>query len=358
LNRGSGLCLESLPSSSPSPNSTKITQNTEKDYPVRSMSALMIQNAKGNIELHGWANDKIRVQLKKTVTANTQEEAQKIIELVHYRYTATDKAIEISNEYGSASELKDRLLDLKSPKAQLDLVVFAPMHMKVQLWTTGLGNIYAKNWANETVVRTEGGKIVVEEIRASRLEVSCVGCEIELKKIKAKIHATGGERKISAESCVGDGFFKSTSGPIQLENIEGDQLVVTEAGAITGKTLRGQFEFKGRQSEISLLHLEGGCSGRLESGNIRVDVAEWKPDDQNFIETLAGNLSLQLPRDFIGELDIRQNKGSIDSHFPLELAEMPGVQTKDTKHWLSHIGHSSYQLRIGVGEGDIQIIKK
>jgi DUF4097 and DUF4098 domain-containing protein YvlB len=223
--------------------SAEFTEESEKDYKLRSIGKLFITNMKGDVTVQGWALDKIRVKLKKTIVTEQADKAPQLFAGVDYRFQISKNKIEITSQYGKDLSIEDRLKEKENPKMRMDLVIYAPSNLDLAIWAVH-GKVQLKSWNSQTEIRTNTGSIRVENLKGKELSVSCTSCQTQLKNLRASVRCMGGEGPIDLDYIVGKRIYAETSsGNIKLWHIQGDQLYTSKSGVIEGQHLRGALEF-------------------------------------------------------------------------------------------------------------------
>jgi DUF4097 and DUF4098 domain-containing protein YvlB len=332
---------------------------TEKDFKLRSIGNLNITNVKGEIQVHGWALDKVRIRMKKKVNADTPEQANELFKGIDYRFDVSKDNIDISSQYGKMLSIEERLREKDKPRIQLDLMIFAPSSLRLKIWTAD-GRVSLKSWNSGAEIRSNNGEVRVEGLKGNHLEVLCTSCPISLKNIRSSVRCSGGAGSVELNTVNGKSIYAETSsGPIKLWHVEGNQLYSSKSGVIEGQFLDGKVEFHATQSAIDLKEIAGFLSGSVDSGNVNASIRTWEPQDKALIESLRGNINLTLPRRFSGDVDIWSVHGNTRLDFPLERYQDANLVGPEPENRLiGRIREGGELLKVFSETGQVHVFKR
>ena len=266
----------------------EFVEESEKDYPLRSMVSLQVLNAKGDVNVQGWAFDKIRVKIRKQVDVDTPEQAKRLLEGMDYRYRISDEKVEISNQYGNNLSIEERIQERGNAKSRMDVTLYAPSKLKLMMWSID-GRINLKSWNGKAEARSNSGLIRMEGVKGDNINVVCSSCSAYLKNIRGNLRCSGRSGLFSLNNITGKTIFAETeSGGIKLSHIQGDQLYISQSGSINGQFLGGNIEYHANQATVDLREISGFLSGDTESGSMNGTVKEWKSKEEALIESVRG----------------------------------------------------------------------
>ena len=364
MNRGLGLglalmtslCSSSFAADPQPPSQQEFTDQWVRDFNLRSVGEIQLTNLRGNISVQGWSQDKIRVLAHRRVFAENELAAKREFSAMDLRFREQDNEIECSAQYGHDLDIHQRIEERNRPieyQAKMDMVVYAPSRLKLKIWTD-TGTLSLKSWNNSAELRTISGDISAESIRGPRLSSLCQNCSARFKAIKGSVRAISDGGNLFIEDVDGaEVFLETAAGNISVQNAAGDQLYVTKAGNVSARNLRGRVEFQTQQGSVDLLGLRGFASGKTESGTIQMQASEWEFHDKALIESVHGNISLSLPKNFAAEVDLRSSHGKVGCAFPIQ-------QTADQRPQAGHINGrigelTSDSFRVFSESGNIEI---
>lgn len=343
-----------------SASSAEFKDEIERDFALRSIGQLQVTNLRGSITVIGWAQDRIRIKAHRRAVAESEADAKKLLSNIDFRYRTLGNDIELSAEYGKGLEIQDRLREKETPRTSMDIVVRAPANLKLQVWASE-GSVSVKSWNSSVEVRTGKGPIRIEEIKATDVSLLCPSCAIHAEDVAAALRCMGGSGNISLIRIQGPQVYvESTSGSLSLTKISSkEQLYVSKTGAISGQDLKGRIEFSNQRGAVDLTEAAGFVSGHTESSNILVKMRDWKFVDKALLESMRGSISLFLPPNFAGEVDLWSVQGKTQVAFPVRPLKKRDIYGPEPPgHILGIIGEGEReQLKLFSQEGDVQLFR-
>jgi hypothetical protein len=306
-------------SSSPAPSTALLgyTDTVEKDFALRSLGELRVSNARGEIRIEGWSQDKIRLKAVRRTRAESAAKARQNFAATDFALRAEGRDIELAVEYGKGMSIEDRLRERRSPETFVDIVVSAPSSLGLRVWASE-GSVWVKSWNAPLDVRTAQGAIRIENTRKGPVSLICPECEISVKSAHGALRCMGGAGHINLHDVSGGPVYvESDAGAVSLGAVQGEQLYVTKRGTIDGNGLSGRIEFHTESGNVRILGSTGFLSGRSESGAIVGQMLSWEFLDKALLESEQGSVQLALPSNFSGDVDLQSEMGKVMSAFPV-----------------------------------------
>lgn len=298
-------------------------QHSQQDFSIRSRGTLKIVNSAGDIVLHGWALDKVRVKITKITQTHSVEQAQKNFAQLSHRYLETDLGVELSSQYGQTLSIPERLGEQVLKSTHLNMVVYAPWNLVAQIWVTR-GMAQVRRWNSDVSVRSSTGKIQVSEVIGAQILANCAHCNVLVSHSKADLKCFGGSGTIDIDHLVSTGsvYVESGTGAVSLKNVTGEQVYLSRAGAISGVHLKGAIEFHTQSANIDLKDIVGVVTGATQAGDVALNVTHWETsrafEGMAVIESKQGSIDLILPKRFSGDVLFRSITGSVATNFEVE----------------------------------------
>lgn len=328
----------------------------ERDFSLRTIGQLQVTNLRGAIVIHGWSQEKIRVRAHRRVQAASLAESKKALAALDFRYRSIEGDIELSAEYGKGMEIQARLKERLHPQTGMDMEVWAPANLKLQVWAAE-GAVAINAWEASVEVRTKSGPITVMQLKSDGSSLLCPECAIKAEDVKGSLRCMAGKGSVNLHKINGKSIYSETSSGSQtLSEISGEQLYVSKEGAISGDRLEGQIEFHSGDGSFELVRGIGFVSGRTERGRITIKMREWKFTDKALLESVKGDIRLELPARFAGEVDLWSVYGKVDNAFMLQpLIESRVYGPEPASHVRGRVGSGGDQLKVFSLEGAIQL---
>ena len=131
----------------------------------------------------------------------------------------------------------------------------------------------------------------------------------------------------------------------QLSTLEGGIAVHDVEGPVSARSLHG---------DIEGVDLAGAVEARALTGNIRVS---WRslpcPTDRVKLETVSGDVILQLPPRADADLELATVAGHILGRYAFQASAVPGDATRRV-----HLGDGGVRIRLRTVRGDIQVAER
>jgi hypothetical protein len=268
------------------PTTFPLEEHFQREYDLRSSGELEISNARGDVQIEGWAQDKLRVKAIRRASGKNADEAKALLSATDIRFQNIDKGFELAAEYGRGLKIEQRLEERQNPRTSMDLSVMGPARFPLRVWATN-GKVGIHGWTGPVEVRTAKGPVRIESSRGA-VSVLCEDCAVTVHAVQASVRCMGGAGPIELSDVRGPQIYVETdSGAVNVEGVEGEQLFVSKTGQIRGKNLSGRIEFHTREGNVEISNSSGFLSGRTVSGSIRASMREWKFLDKAIIESIS-----------------------------------------------------------------------
>ena len=333
-----------------------LEEHFQREYSLRSSGELEVSNARGDVQIEGWAQDKIRVKATRRATGSSAGEAKTLLSATDIRFQNVDKGVELAAEYGRGLQIEQRLQERQNPRTSMDMSVTGPARFPLRVWATN-GKVAIHGWTGPVDVRTAKGPVHIESSRGA-ISVLCEDCAVSVHAVQASVRCMGGAGSIDLSDVRGPQIYvESDSGAVTVDGVEGEQLFVSKTGAIHGKNLKGRIEFHSREGSVDISNSSGFLSGRTVSGAIRASMKDWKFLDKAILESISGNVDLELPSSFAGEVELRSEQGNVHSEFPIESSQPTPVSGNISGRIGPHSGDENL-LRMSSDRGSVSLTER
>jgi len=283
----------------------------KKDLIFPNLKLIRLRNSWGKVFVHGWAQEKIRIQMTRFTKAETSEEAQERFKEVVLHSQENSGTVEIIIRIGKSFSISERIQAREKRKVKIDLEVWLPQNIPFALSTKD-DEAQVDNYIGEIDMWSQFGALTINNITSSEIMLNCVKCQINVSKSEIKkIDIYGGEGEFNLSHLKIDKlYFEGQKGNLEVSNIFGNQTYLLKNGKLKGTDLSGEIYFKSENTDIDLKNIEGTVSGKNGQGNINLDVKKWITKS-GFIQTRSGNINLFLPTDNKIELDLASQQGKV-----------------------------------------------
>ena len=232
----------------------EVQEIVEQIHDFQPGQVLTVKSINGKISIQNGNHNQIHMVATKKAKANTEEEADEILDNTYIQVTPTGNGLEIVTKHPP----KDMLRKGKNINVTYELTVPKSIILDV---------------------RTTNGKIEIAPT-------------------------------------IGDVTAKTTNGDIDLEGTEGTVHTQTTNGDIEVENVMGFVNAKTTNGSIDLDHIQGGIKANTTNGSVDVDLTD-EVDVPIQIQTTNGSIDLTLPMDFKAQLQAQTVNGKMSTDFPI-----------------------------------------
>ena len=337
-------------------------EETEKSLSLQKKGVLWISTFGGDISVQGSASDRFRVVLTKKVQARSEAEAKAYFEQVSLKVDEEKNQLFVYPQRASGKGLTEKIKFRKDAAVlRADLTVFAPAYLQIKV-STAQGDISLKNWTRDAALRSTQGKITVQNVKGTKLDlvgktgnivvqdsvadsirVTLDRGDVELKnvqgvRISAEVISQG---SIQAYQVSGEQSYRGVDGPVFTTSTQGDLRIDTRGGAIQAKSVRGAFDIHSRSGKVLVEQEAAGWFSRFA---------------ENAVESLDGAVEVQLNQEFMGCMDAWSVRGTVQFFFPYRPWNEPERMGPDAPSLVRGcFGEGQGRLHVRSQQGGIQI---
>jgi len=287
----------------------RVEQVEERSFPLAKEGSVSVKNVAGEILIHAWDEEEVRMVATKWARALTEKRAQELLDAIEIEITSKEDRLDIGTEFPWWKSLSP------TSSVWVDYELWIPLSAKAR-------------------AQSVSGSIQVAE-RKSSVFAKTVSGAIELVSI------------------VGDVEARTTSGEIQMEEVKGDSIVVdTTSGRVTLEEVEGIIEIHTVSGRAKVIKSKGAVKSiRTTSGDIWVELEEIRETAPSMLlSSTSGDVSLFLPEDISADIDAQTTSGRISFEFriridgELEKGRLQGI-----------IGEGGMKIRLKTISGDIAL---
>jgi hypothetical protein len=253
------FCLSIL-GGAPAAEAAQLREVTERVLPFRPGGALEINSQNGRITVEAWDRPEARIQMTRTVRANSEKRAAELMKALRADVTVGEGRIEIESRYPKRAESVGiwDVLGQRVSALNIHYYVQVPSQTRLQLETSN-GEIQVRGTSGSLVGQTVNGTIDVTST-SGRVEVNTTNGNIRLVGIQGATRASTTNGGIQAE------IRRLDSGAgVELSTTNGDLTVVLPAG------LKAQLEAMTTNGRVSVgfpVEMVGRASSKMVRGRI------------------------------------------------------------------------------------------
>jgi len=303
-------------------------RTVELQQPMADGGTLAVSTASGHIHVGGQAVSEARVVATIRGQAPTEEEAREIAEATEIRFEPTGDKVAIKAD-------TPKLGRNRSVSISYDIVV--PRQTSVECGSAS-GGIEAAGLEGSVKANTASGSVACESIRGGNVEMG----------------SASGSVRLSDASELGSCSVHSVSGRALAERVQAEQIRI---GSTSGSAELAE----ARAQDIEIKSTSGRAAGReidcsrlradSASGSVSVQFTPSAPGDLKAdVGSISGSVTVVVPRDFAGRIEMSTTSGSIQSDLPIT------VQGRmDKKHLSGSIGQGNGSLTLRTTSGSVHV---
>lgn len=300
---------------------TSYTSEVETDVHYKKQVPIYLQHDLGDVSIQGWNQDMIRVKLKKTVTAETEEKGKAVTDKFDLISLETPTAVEIRVGTPLGTDLLSKLRNRQQKKnIRVDLEIRAPAALPLSLVMGEGKKVKLGLWRGKINVTGKQNNLEFFKIRSSLpLNVNCPDCSLSANESEFSGSILVSDQKIEMKktrafpqpilvfSQKGEVILDDTSGAIQIRS---------QNGNISSREHEGMLQVQTDGGKVYVEDLSGDLDIQSQTGEIRV-IAE-KIDNQMQVKNKSGAIDLTLAHEFTGEVNLQSVKGEVVTDFSIQ----------------------------------------
>lgn len=309
-------------------------------------SQLAVSTTSGSIEITGQETNDVHVTATIVARAATKEDAQELAEKTIVGLEPTANGLEL--RVGRPAPASKR-------SVRVDYKIVVPKQTDINSASLS-GSIDLTDLHGDISGRTASGAMEVARITGSihlHSTSGSVRCA-EIDHGDVSMESMSGTVHLSEASSLGTCHMGTVSGPVTAKRIEAHSVRVRSASAAVTLS-EAQAEVVNLHSVSSRISANDVSCGRLQaestSGDVSVTFAPEAPGDVAAgAKSNSGSITVVMPRDFAGRVDLMASSGTVRMNQPVEMRDK-----LDKGHVSGTVGHGSGSLLVRAGSGAIRI---
>jgi DUF4097 and DUF4098 domain-containing protein YvlB len=339
-------------------NSYEYTEHQEME--VRAGSTVNIINRYGTVDVTPADTDRIVLDVRKTVIASTQEEADRLAPTFTYSI-ASD-----ASGYRVWSTLNRDTNRVRGRRFKTSLTVRVPKSSHVVVDNRN-GDVTLSDLVGDQRVSNGYGRVAVRGITGSAT-VSNRNETVLVENIEGTAKVDNEYSDINVKNVSGRLELRHRHGRVEIADVRGGAAVTNSFGPIYVSKVRGPVEINGKNSSIDVMEAADALNARTEFEHVsmvdvlgeidlrvqhgRAHVAFTQPPRRNIrINSQYGDVTLEVPRNSAFSIDARTRYGNASSDFK-ELS----VRSDQERNSISgQLGSAGPEIRIDNRNGSIHL---
>jgi hypothetical protein len=329
-----------------------VRERSDRTEEARGLSRLVVENARGSVQLRPSADGRLHIAAVKTCRAETRERAQGYAQETRVQAGREGSEYVIRVRYPRKVEVRIGFWDLFKdetwenggplPRVDVRLVVDVPAGLTVHA-TTSSGALDSDGVSAAQVLRSASGDIGVRGARGT-LQITTASGDVDASDVAgATISAASGDvfvngagRSARVTTSSGEITVNGARDSLVLRTASGDLQVDDSPVALWAETASG---------DLSVRTAAGSARLSATSGSIRMRLRG--PLRSADLSTTSGDVHVDFAPGIAADLDVRAGNGHIDSQLPA-----PGVR-RDRQRLTGRLGRGGPPVRIETGSGSI-----
>jgi hypothetical protein len=336
------------------------TEHYEKDVP--SGSSIEIINRYGSVEVTASDEDRISVDVAKTIIASDEKEAEALSR--EFMYSIVEEA----SRYRVISNYNRDQNRLRGRRFKTSLTVRVPKKSTLSI-NNRYGTVEVTDLTGDQQVDNGFGATTLSRISGA-VDIKSRNDRVVVEDITGATSISNEFGNTEARRVAGKLDLKHRNGSIDIEDIKGDTKVKNEFGAITAKNVQGSFAADARMTSVDVTHVEsnvtienhfqyvtledvkGAISVENRNGNVEIRYLE-PPRNNVRVTNRFGEVKLVLPASSSFSIDARTRFASVETDFE-ELKQRDDDQRNSLT---GQVGSGGPEIRIDNQNGSIHVLK-
>jgi len=338
----------------------QFSEHYEKDVP--SGSSIEIINRYGSVEVTASDEDRITVDVAKTVIAADEKQAEELSKVLVY------SIVEESNRYRIISSYNRDQNRLRGRRLKTSLTVRVPKKSSVSI-NNRYGAVEVTDLIGDQQVDNGFGATMLSRISGA-IDIKSRNDRVVVEDITGATTISSEFGNIEARRVAGKLDLKHRNGNIEIEAIKGDTNVKNEFGSISAKDIQGSLAIDARMTSVEATHVENNVSVEnefqyvkledvkgavsVENKNGNVEIRYGEPPRNNIrVTNRFGEVKLILPSSAAFSIDARTRFASVSTDFE----ELNRRDDPERNSLTGQAGSGGPEIRIDNQNGNIYVLK-
>ncbi len=273
-----------------------IEDNIEKSFNVNAGGKLIIDTARGSLEIRGTSSNRVDVTLYREFRSDDKQQASQALDDFDVKFSQNGDDVEIIAKY--RNKTPSRAENKIRNKLSIKYIVSVPGKYNVDLHTRG-GSIHVEDLEGQVLTETSGGSLTFDTIDGP-----------------INGHTSGGSIKIG--ETLGDVDVDTSGGSIIIDNAQGNVDAKTSGGGIKVHEVSGTINAKSSGGSITAYisrEPKSDCRLTTSGGSVTVYLNEGIGVHVN-ASTSGGRVYTDFPVTIKGEISQRDLSADINGGGP------------------------------------------
>jgi DUF4097 and DUF4098 domain-containing protein YvlB len=336
------------------------------EAPLAAGARLTVEAGRGDVEVMTWSEPKVRLELKKQLHREHEEEAEKA-------------AAQVKLEVGPGSDgVVARVTGSRPTRLKSALTVMVPEDSRLQILTDD-GSVIIHGVGKDVLVKTAHGDVQAAELGGS-IEVVNDDGSIDLRRVKGPatlrtahgdVSVTDHEGSLEINATDSDVILSRIAGPIVVNSSHGEVRISEARAELHVSAVNAEIEITDAAAAVDLVDEHGSVRVRRAGGDVRlnaphceVEVSDVKggltatvESDSLRAERVGGAVKIQASASEVSLTDVTGAIVVAGAHTPVEIVR-PGsdveVSTTNQDVRLSTPATSGFRLDARAEQGEVE----
>src|SRR5262245_5974110 len=290
-------------------------EQSRRTIPAAGIEQLVVENARGRIEVHPSRDADLHVTALKIARANSESEARTIASAATVQLRKDGKRYVIRVRYPQKESVHVNFwdgFDLSMPRLEVRLSVDVPSALAVQLISSS-GDLFTYDLSGVQRLKATSGDVSVEGASGS-VDVTTSSGDVSLTDARAvRAGTSSGDVEVVGKSTALQ--ISTASGDVSIEDMADSVKVETTSGDVSVESAGQTAMVSTSSGEVHLGEGAGRVSISTVSGEIHAGVA--MPLREAAISTSSGDIRVGLATDVGCTIEMRTSSGSLDIDVPV-----------------------------------------
>jgi hypothetical protein len=296
-------------------------EQSEKVLDAAGVRGIVVENARGFVEVRPSADDRIHLTALKLVRGTDPDRSRTLARETEVRTSVEGGRFEVRVRYPQRQQVRIGFWDMLSghrwPKLEVRLALEVPPDLPVRL-SSSSGDLATADLMGPQELTTTSGDIsldgggarVAATSTSGTISAAALGIA-ELRTVSGDIEVSDVRGRLRATTTSGGILVQGASDSLMLGSVSGDLRVTRAPRGVTARTVSGQIGVKSAAGTVDLESTSGDVSLWLDPGVRRAEVT-----------TASGDIVVGLRPSVGCALELSTSNGTLDASVPLEVTSV------------------------------------
>jgi hypothetical protein len=328
-------------------------------------SEVEILNFYGNVEVRSTDSDRVILDVKKTVRAVNQDEADRLDRDFTFAVTNEGGRYRIASNKDSGTSVtgipRQRFkssLAIQLPKRSTVRVDNRNGRVSVQDLTGNQnignrsGDVEIQNINGEVRLESRNGAVTVEDVSHS-VVINNSGGNTTARNVGGDLEIETRHGSVDVSGVKGNATITNSNAPINVENVQGSLTINGSNNAVEAQHIDGDLTVDSSHENVSIDDPKGAVKITSRHGDVQISF-EKPPQKDIAVTTQYGTVTLDLPSASSFNVDARTELGEIESDFD----GLNHDNSRRERVLTGQVGSGGPKIKIDLRNGNIHLGKR